>query len=154
MLVNLSDRQVDELRKLAIENHVIKQIIDGIDNRQPVGKPKIAPTAQIYSLRKSGYTQEQIAQQTGVSLSTVRRELAAVRPDSELNTIILQWFTDRADRAAAAKDNAKLAQIMTEMEREFKIPAMAQNIPDWQKRYPNADEILALYRKVSQIRLL
>lgn len=40
-----------------------------------VGKPKTAPTEKIIELRESGMTQEAIAQELGISLSTVRREL-------------------------------------------------------------------------------
>lgn len=40
-----------------------------------VGKPKTAPTEKIIELRENGMTQEGIAQELGISLSTVRREL-------------------------------------------------------------------------------
>ena len=42
-----------------------------------IGKPKTAPTNTIIELRKDGYTQEKIAHELGISLSTVRRELKA-----------------------------------------------------------------------------
>lgn len=42
-----------------------------------IGKPKTAPTNKILELRKAGNTQEKIAHQLGISLSTVRRELKA-----------------------------------------------------------------------------
>ena len=63
-----------EQERLVVED-ILAQIVMADQKRRAVGKPKTAPTAQIYNLRQSGYTQEQIAQQTGVSLSTVRREL-------------------------------------------------------------------------------
>ena len=63
-----------EQERLVVED-ILAQIVIADQKRRAVGKPKTAPTAQIYNLRQSGYTQEQIAQQTGVSLSTVRREL-------------------------------------------------------------------------------
>ena len=40
-----------------------------------VGKPKTAPTEKIIELRREGMTQEKIAQELNISLSTVRREL-------------------------------------------------------------------------------
>ena len=42
-----------------------------------IGKPKTVPTDKIIELRKAGNTQENIAHQLGISLSTVRRELKA-----------------------------------------------------------------------------
>ena len=42
-----------------------------------IGKPKTVPTNKIIELRKAGNTQEKIAHQLGISLSTVRRELKA-----------------------------------------------------------------------------
>jgi len=42
-----------------------------------IGKPKTVPTNKIIELREAGNTQEKIAHQLGISLSTVRRELKA-----------------------------------------------------------------------------
>lgn len=43
--------------------------------KKSAGRPKTVPTEKIIKLRKKGMTQETIAQEIGVSLSTVRREL-------------------------------------------------------------------------------
>ena len=46
--------------------------------KNPVGRPKTTPTALIHKLRSEGKTQEAIAREVGVCLSTVRRELKKI----------------------------------------------------------------------------
>lgn len=45
----------------------------------PAGRKKTAPTKEIFELRKQGISQEHIARELNISLSTVRRELKAER---------------------------------------------------------------------------
>lgn len=59
-------------------------------------------------------------------------------------------YVRRAD--AAACDDRRLAQLMSDMEKQFEIPALATNLPAWRERTKGAEDILAVYRKIAGMR--
>lgn len=75
--MELIDFALEVLNYAALESpHIAKRVNEILEGKKrPVGKPKTAPTELIRELRATGKTQESIAQELGVSLSTVRREL-------------------------------------------------------------------------------
>ncbi|WP_371381839.1 sigma factor-like helix-turn-helix DNA-binding protein [Sporomusa aerivorans] len=152
--INVTELHIETLHKIlmrqqpgTVEYRVIQDIINQIQGQKKTpGKPKTAPTDKIFKLRiVEGKTQEQIAQELGVSLSTVRRELKAGLPD-------LLLFKELAQKANAEGDDQKLAGIMSDMERGFEIPALADNLEEWKKDRPGAEYILKVYRDISNMR--
>ncbi|SFM31062.1 helix-turn-helix domain-containing protein [Pelosinus propionicus] len=69
----------DTIKKdTAIHQASLEALKEGLVALDSVGRKKTAPTEKIRKLREEGKTQEAIARELNISLSTVRRELKGV----------------------------------------------------------------------------
>jgi len=63
---------------------------------------------------------------------------------------MVDYFFDKA--LLAAPNDYELSAIMNEMERRYNIPALKINLTNWKTKTKNAEDILAAYRKISNMR--
>ena len=75
--MELIDFAIEILSYAALESPDIAQRVNKIliGEKKPVGRPKTVESNEIHRLKANGLTQEAIARELNISLSTVRREL-------------------------------------------------------------------------------
>ena len=62
----------------------------------------------------------------------------------------LEKYIEQSEKAKG--DDERLAAIMTDMERKYKIPILAKWLPDWQGKPLNATRVFEIYKYISGLR--